>query len=203
MVNRDVDSILKIYGDGQSGNCLKVLWVARFLGLDYSWTEIDVLAGQAKTPGFLALNPAAQVPCIVLDDGAVLAQSNAILLYLAEGSRLIPTDAYPRAKMLEWLFWEQYSHEPYIAVVRFQRHMAGLKPEATEPKLMQRGYAALDRMELALADSAYLVGSVVSLADLSLVAYTRLAHQGGFDLAHYPLIRSWIKRVELDFNITD
>jgi glutathione S-transferase len=194
---------LKIYGDRQSGNCLKVLWTAQVLGLDYSWIDIDVLADQAKTPEFLAINPAAQVPCIVLADGRMLAQSNAIMLYLAEGSRLIPTDAYDRAKMLEWLFWEQYSHEPYIAVVRFQRHMAGLKPEAIEPKLVQRGYAALDRMELALSASAYLVGAEASLADMALVAYTRLAHQGGFDLAAYPHIRGWIKRVEADFNIKE
>ena len=194
---------MKIYGDRQSGNCLKVLWTAQVLGLDYSWIDIDVLADQAKTPEFLAINPAAQVPCIVLADGRMLAQSNAIMLYLAEGSRLIPTDAYDRAKMLEWLFWEQYSHEPYIAVVRFQRHMAGLKPEEIEPKLVQRGYAALDRMELALSTSAYLVGAEASLADMALVAYTRLAHQGGFDLAAYPHIRGWIKRVEADFNIKD
>ncbi len=194
---------MKIYGDRQSGNCLKVLWTAQVLGLDYSWIDIDVLAGQAKTPEFLAINPAAQVPCVVLADGRMLAQSNAIMLYLAEGSRLIPTDAYDRAKMLEWLFWEQYSHEPYIAVVRFQRHMAGLKPEEIEPKLVQRGYAALDRMELALSTSAYLVGAEASLADMALVAYTRLAHQGGFDLAAYPHIRGWIKRVEADFNIKD
>jgi glutathione S-transferase len=162
-----------------------------------------VLADQAKTPEFLAINPAAQVPCVVLADGRMLAQSNAIMLYLAEGSRLVPTDAYDRAKMLEWLFWEQYSHEPYIAVVRFQRHMAGLKPDAIEPKLVQRGYAALDRMELALSASAYLVGAAASLADMALVAYTRLAHQGGFDLALYPHVRGWIKRVETDFNIKD
>ena len=194
---------MKIYGDRQSGNCLKVLWTAEVLGLDYSWIDIDVLADQTKTPEFLAINPAAQVPCVVLADGRMLAQSNAIMLYLAEGSRLIPTDAYDRAKMLEWLFWEQYSHEPYIAVVRFQRHMAGLKPEEIEPKLVQRGYAALDRMELALSTSAYLVGAEASLADMALVAYTRLAHQGGFDLAAYPHIRGWIKRVEADFNIKD
>ena len=194
---------LTIYGDSQSGNCLKVLWTAKLLGLEYTWIEIDVLADQAKTPEFLAINPAAQVPCVLLSDGRMLAQSNAIIMHLAEGSRLVPTDAYDRAKMLEWLFWEQYSHEPYIAVVRFQRHMAGLPADAIDPKLVQRGYAALARMELALTMRPYLVGKDASLADMALVAYTRLAHQGGFDLEAYPHVRAWISRVEADFKISN
>jgi glutathione S-transferase len=194
---------LKIYGESQSGNCHKVLWIAKFLGLDYTWTEIDVLAGAAKTPQFLAINPAGQVPTIVLDDGRVLTQSNAIIVHLAQGTDLIPHDAYDRAKMLEWMFWEQYSHEPYIAVARFQRHMLGQDADAVAPKLMERGRAALDRMELALTQAPYLVGAQVSLADVALLAYTRLAPQGGFDLGPYPQIRSWIVRVQADLNIID
>ena len=194
---------LKIFGESQSGNCHKVLWIAKFLGLDYSWTEIDVLAGAAKTPQFLAINPAGQVPTIILDDGRVLTQSNAIIVHLAQGTDLIPRDAYDWAKMLEWLFWEQYSHEPYIAVARFQRHMLGQDADAVAPKLMERGRAALDRMELALTQAPYLVGAQVSLADVALLAYTRLAPQGGFDLGPYPQIRGWIVRVQADLNIID
>ncbi|THD52273.1 glutathione S-transferase N-terminal domain-containing protein, partial [Phenylobacterium sp.] len=110
---------MKIYGDSISGNCLKVKWVADSLGLSYEWIETSVLKSESRTEEFLALNPAGQVPAVILDDGRPLAQSNAIILHLAEGSALIPEDAYQRAKMLEWMFWEQYSHEPYIAVARF------------------------------------------------------------------------------------
>ena len=111
---------LKIYGDSISGNCLKVKWTAERLGLDYEWIEIDLLKGETQTPQFRAINPAGQVPVVVLPDGRPLAQSNAIILHLAEGSDLIPADPYDRARMLEWMFWEQYSHEPYVAVARFQ-----------------------------------------------------------------------------------
>ncbi len=113
--------MLTAYGDIRSGNCLKVKWLLDRLGRDYRWVEVDIMSGGSRTPEFLAMSPAGQVPIIVLEDGRPLAQSNAILLHLAEGTDLIPTDAYERARMMEWLFWEQYSHEPYVAVARFQR----------------------------------------------------------------------------------
>lgn len=194
---------LQIYGDRISGNCLKVKWTADYLSMPYQWIDIDVLKDEAKTPAFLALNPAGQVPTVVLEDGRVLAQSNAIITYLAEGSDLIPTDAYDRAKMLEWMYWEQYSHEPYIAVVRFQRHMMGKSADQIEPRLIARGYEALARMEAGLADRSYLASDRATLADVALVAYTRLAPQGGFDMQAYPQVRNWISRVEADLNITD
>ncbi|MCC7268688.1 MAG: glutathione S-transferase family protein [Caulobacteraceae bacterium] len=187
---------LTIYGDSMSGNCLKVKWVADFLGLSYDWIETDVLKGQSRTPQFLAMNPAGQVPTVILPDGRPLAQSNAIILHLAEGSALVPQDAYARARVLEWMFWEQYSHEPYIAVARFQMAYLGKAKSELEPRLVERGKAALARMEEALADSAFLVGEAVTLADVALVAYTRLAHEGGFDLADYPALRAWVPRVE-------
>jgi glutathione S-transferase len=193
---------LKIYGIGAS-RAARPIWTALELGVPFELISTPYAGGATRKPEFLAINPAAQVPCLLLSDGRMLAQSNAIIMHLAEGSRLIPTDAYDRAKMLEWMFWEQYSHEPYIAVVRFQRHMAGLPADAIEPKLVQRGYAALDRMELALTTRPYLVGQDASLADMALVAYTRLAHQGGFDLEAYPHIRAWVSRVEADFKISD
>jgi len=191
---------MKIYGDSISGNCLKVKWVADSLGLSYDWIETSVLDRQSRTPEFLAMNPAGQVPTVLLDDGRPLAQSNAIVLHLAQGSALIPTDAYDRARMLEWMFWEQYSHEPYIAVARFQRRYLGNEPE---PKIVERGNAALQRLEDGLAVSPFLVGEIVSLADVALVAYTRVAHEGGFDLAGYPRVRAWVGRVEQALNIVD
>ena len=137
---------MQIYGDRVSGNCLKVKWTADKLGLAYVWIQTDVLQAQSRTPQFLALNPAGQVPTVVLEDGRPLAQSNAIILHLAQGSDLIPADAYDRARMLEWMFWEQYSHEPYIAVARFQRLLLGRPADQIEPRLMERGHAALARM---------------------------------------------------------
>ena len=194
---------LQIYGDSRSGNCLKVKWTARRLGLPYLWTEVDVMSGQTRTPDFLALNPAGQVPAVRLADGRPLAQSNAIMLHLAEGSALIPTDAYERARMFEWLFWEQYSHEPTVAVVRFQTLFLGKPREAIEPRLLERAEAALARLETGLAGRAYLAGDAISLADIALVAYTRLAHEGGFDLGPLPAIRGWIEQIETELAIDD
>jgi glutathione S-transferase len=188
--------MLTLYGDIRSGNCLKVKWLLDWLGRDYRWIETDIMAGGSRTPEFLALNPAGQAPTLVLEDGRPLAQSNAILLHLAEGSPLIPVDDYERAVMLEWLFWEQYSHEPYVAVARFQRLYLGKPADAIEPRLMERGHGALARMEARLADRPWIVGAGPSLADLALVAYTRVAPEGGFALNGYPAIRTWIGRVE-------
>ena len=194
---------MKIYGDSISGNCLKVKWVADSLGLSYDWIETDILVGQSRTPEYLAMNPAGQVPAVVLDDGRPLAQSNAIILHLAEGSPLIPRDAYERARMLEWMFWEQYSHEPYVAVARFQVRYLGKAVADLEPRLVERGKAALRRLEDGLADHSFLVGETVTLADVALVAYTRVAHDGGFDLADYPRVKAWVGRVEQALKIAD
>ena len=195
---------MKIYGDSISGNCLKVKWACDSLGIAFDWIETSVVAADTRTPQFLALNPAGQVPLAVLDDGRPLAQSNAIILHLAEGSRLIPADAYARAKMLEWMFWEQYSHEPYIAVARFQLAYLGKTQADLDPKVIPRGKAALQRMEDGLADGrAFLLGEAVSLADVALVAYTRVAHEGGFNLGDYPRVQAWIGQVETALNIRD
>ncbi|WP_396594478.1 glutathione S-transferase family protein [Brevundimonas sp. R86498] len=194
--------MLILHGDIRSGNCLKVKWMLDLLGREYRWVEVDILAGDSRTSTFLSLNPAGQVPTLVLEDGRALAQSNAILVHLAESSRWIPTDAWERAKMFEWLFWEQYSHEPYVAVARFQRAYLGWSPDRIESRLMERGHAALARMEAALAGDTWLAGGTgPTLADLALVAYTRVAHEGGFDLAAYPGVRDWIARTEAAFRI--
>ncbi|MDO9471421.1 MAG: glutathione S-transferase family protein [Caulobacter sp.] len=193
---------LMIYGDGKSGNCLKVKWTAEKLGIPYRWLELDVLRAETRTPDFLALNPAGQVPLVILPDGRALAQSNAIIVHLAEGSVLIPADSYDRAKMFEWLFWEQYSHEPYVAVARFQMAYLGKPREALDSKLVERGRAALQRLEDGLEETAFLVGDSISLADVSLVAYTRVAHEGGFDLADFPRTSAWVARVEAALGIS-
>jgi glutathione S-transferase len=192
---------LRIYGDPRSGNCLKVKWTAQALDIPYEWLDVDVMTGATRTPEFLAINPAGQVPTVVLPDGRPLAQSNAIILHLAEGSHLIPADSYDRARMYEWMFWEQYSHEPYVAVVRFQVAFLGKAVSDVEPRLVERGEAALQRIEDGLAASPFLVGEALTLADIALVAYTRVAHEGGFDLARYPATQAWIARVEAALNI--
>jgi glutathione S-transferase len=192
-----------VFGDSRSGNCLKVKWVARRMGIPIDWREVDIMVGATRTPEYLAMNPAGQVPAVILEDGRPLAQSNAIILHLAEGSDLIPEDAYDRAKMLEWLFWEQYSHETAIAVARFRMLFLGQTKAELDPKLVERGEAALARLELGLQDGPFLVGGRLSLADVALVAYTRWAHEGGFDLASYPRTREWIGRVEQALAITD
>ena len=187
---------MKIYGDSISGNCLKVKWVADRLGLVHDWIETNVLTGETRTPAYLAMNPAGQVPLVILDDGRPLAQSNAIILHFAEGSDLIPADAYDRARMLEWMFWEQYSHEPYVAVARFHVKYLGKAVSELDPKIVERGKGALQRLEDGLASSSFLVGERLSLADVALVAYTRVAAEGGFDLDDYPKVGAWIGRVE-------
>jgi len=193
---------LTIYGDGKSGNCLKVKWTAEKLGIPYRWLELDILKDETRTPDFLAMNPAGQVPLVILPDGRALAQSNAIIVHLAEDSVLIPGDRYDRAKMFEWLFWEQYSHEPYVAVARFQMAYLGKPREELDRKLVERGQSALRRLEDGLEETPFLVGQQVSLADVSLVAYTRVAHEGGFDLADYPRTVAWIARVEAALGIS-
>ncbi len=192
---------MKLYGSSDSGNCLKVKWVAARVGAPVEWIETNTFTGETRTPEFLKINPAGQVPVAVLDDGRVLAQSNALMLHLAEGTDLIPHDAYDRAKMFEWLFWEQYSHEPTIAVRIARLHYLRMREDELDPALKTKGEAALARMELQLKRPPYLVGSALSLADIALVAYTRKAHLGGFDLAAYPSVQGWIARVERDLGL--
>jgi glutathione S-transferase len=187
---------MKVYGDTSSGNCLKVKWVCDHLALPYTWIAVDTLKGETRTAEFLKLNSAGQVPTVELDDGRTLAQSNAIIRYLARGSDLIPADAYATGKMDEWLFWEQYSHEPYVAVCRFQMFYLRKPASDLDPEKVQRGYAALARMEHQLASTPFLVGDSVTLADISLLAYTRLAREGGFDLDGYAAVRRWIGAAE-------
>ncbi|MEE2567007.1 glutathione S-transferase family protein [Hyphobacterium marinum] len=190
-----------VYGDSRSGNCQKVRWVAERMGVDFDWIEVDITSGFTRTADFLAINPAGQVPCLVREDGRVLAQSGAIMLYLAEGSDLIPEDAFDRAKMLEWMFWEQYSHEPAIAVRRFQKVILKKPESEIDPYLMNKGRRALGVMEMRLMAREFFVGEGLTLADLALVAYTRTAPEAGFDLDEFPAVRAWVHRVERELGL--
>ena len=192
---------VRIYGDRRSGNCLKVKWTADRLDIAYDWHEVDVVKGETRTDDFLAINPAGQVPCLERQDGRILAQSNAIIHHLAEGSALIPADPFDHAKMLEWMFWEQYSHEPFIAVRRFQKAFGGLSDDEIDPQLMAKGRRALGVMEMRLLSRDFIVGSTISLADIALVAYTRVADEGGFDLDEFLGVRAWVSRVENELDL--
>lgn len=183
---------MRVYGDSNSGNCQKVKWICDALDLAYEWVEIDTRAGQTRTSDYLAMNSAGQVPTVLFEDGRALAQSNAILRHLARGSRFIPQEAYAQAKMDEWLFWEQYSHEPYVAVCRYQMIYLGKSASDRDPDRVQRAESALARMDRHLDSSRYLVGNTMTLADVSLLAYTRLAHEGGFDVTARAALRRWI-----------
>jgi glutathione S-transferase len=187
---------MKIHGDLNSGNCLKVKWVCDRLRISYEWIAVDTIQGETSTPAFLTLNAAGQVPVVVFDDGRALAQSNAIIRYLARGSDLIPSDDFRAAKMDEWLFWEQYSHEPYIAVCRFLMVYLGKPASDLDLDKVKRGHAALARMERQLSGHRFLVEDSFTLADVALLAYTRVAHEGGFDLTGYGAVRRWINDSE-------
>jgi glutathione S-transferase len=197
-------SHITLYGDSTSGNCLKTKWTADHLGVDYEWIEVSVIEGGTRSDAFMAMNPSGQVPVLQLSDRRILPQSNAIILYLAEtyaSEALIPVDPFEKAKMMSWLFWEQYSHEPYIAVRRFRKKFKNMSDDELDPQLLSRGRRALGVMEMQLTFSNYFVGDSMTLADIALVAYTRVADEGGFDLDEFPNVQRWVARVETDLGI--
>lgn len=183
---------IKVFGDSISGNCHKVRYVCDLLAIDYEWHEVNILQQESRTPEFLQLNPQGQVPVIQLPGGEAIAQSNAIMRYLAHGSSLLPAEPLAQARVDEWLFWEQYSHEPYIAVNRFQMLYLGKTADQLESWRVQRGYAALDYMDGQLAERQWLTNDSFSIADIALYAYTSMATQGGFDLARYQHLQNWL-----------
>jgi glutathione S-transferase len=195
------NAAMTIFGDSISGNCLKVKFVADRLGLAYDWVEISVLKAETRTPEFLAMNPVGQVPVVRFADNGPLAQSNAIILHLAENSDLIPADPFDRALMYQWLFWEQYSHEPAIAVLRFQKFYLKKTDSEIDPALPAKCGKVLTVMNDHLSGGEYFVGEKLSLADIALVAYTRFSHQADIDLARYPHVLAWVRRVERDLKI--
>jgi len=186
-----------LYDSPVSGNCYKVRLLLAHLGIPYERRTLDVVDRSNRPDVLGGLNPALRVPTLVLDDGRPLAESGAILWYFGEGTRFVPDDRYERAHVLQWMFFEQYDHEPAIAVVRFWVAYSG-RPEAYADRLEERttaGYRALAAMERHLDGREFLVGSRLSLADIALYAYTHVADEGGFDLGAYPAVRAWLARV--------
>jgi glutathione S-transferase len=186
-----------LYNSAVSGNCYKVRLLLAQLGVDYEIEDVSVVDRSNRRELLGDLNPGLRVPTLVLDDGRPLAESNAILWYFGDGTEYVPEDAYERAQVLQWLFFEQYTHEPHIAVARFWKTYSG-QPERFErqkERLLAGGYAALDAMESRLAGRDFLVGERYSIADVSLYAYTHVADEGGFELDGYAAIRAWLDRV--------
>jgi glutathione S-transferase len=194
---REASDVITVYGMSVSGNCYKVRLLLEQLGCPFHWVEVDSSQGGARTPELLAKNPNGKVPILERSDGSVLTESDAILCWLADGTAHLPADPWERARALQWMFFEQYSHEPYIAVARFIR---GWTPHdsprrAELPRLRERGHHALAVMETHLRSAAWFTGSEYGVADIALFAYTHCASDGGFDLGGYPRIRDWLARV--------
>jgi len=188
---------MRLYNSAVSGNCYKVRLLLAHLGIGYERRDLDVVDRSNRGDVLGGLNPDLRVPTLVLDDGRPIAESGAILWYFGESTRFVPEDRYDRAKMLQWMFFEQYTHEPAIAVVRFLVAYSGEaeKHAATIEQRTKAGYGALDAMEHHLDGSPYLVGEAITLADIALYAYTHVADEGGFDLQGYPAIRAWLEHV--------
>ena len=201
MIGRDMleeNSMYTVYGDMLSGNCYKIKLLMRLLGIEHEWIHVDIMAGETRTDAFLAMNPSGRVPVLAIDDREYLSESNAILNYLAEDSSYLPAGGLDRARVLEWQFFEQYSHEPYIAVARFINKFLGLPADrlAEYESKQAGGHKALAIMERRLAKASFLVGDSATIADISLYAYTHVAEEGGFSLARYPGIQKWLARIE-------
>lgn len=188
----------KLYGDSRSGNCYKPALMMRLTDQPFDWIETDVMSGHTRNAEFLQLNANGKVPLLQFADGRCLAESNAMLLHLSRNSPWFPEDEWQQALTWQWLFFEQYSHEPYIAVARFIVFFQGRAVEEADRLVMlrERGYQALAVMEKTLQQSPYLTGNHPTIADIALHAYTHVANEGGFDLAGFPAIIEWIKRLE-------
>ena len=187
-----------VYGMSDSGNCYKVKLALEQLALPYRWVEVDSARGETRTLKFLAMNANGKVPLLALEDGTFLAESNAILNYLADGSRLLPPERLERARVLQWMFFEQYSHEPYVAVARsIQLYHPPDSPRRAElPRLLERGNQALSVMEQHLRRVPFFLGNRYTIADIALYAYTHCAAEGGFDLSDFPAVKTWVDRVK-------
>ena len=189
--------MLRLYDNHLSGNGYKPRLLLAHLGLAYERIEVDIMKGETRTPEFLARNPNGRIPVLELDDGTHIAESNAILFYLAEGSSFLPSDRLTRALVLQWMFFEQYSHEPFIAVARHWIQHAGMteSQRVQLPAKHEGGRAALSVMDNHLRVSPWFAGGGMSIADIALYAYTHVADEGGFDLAEYPAVEGWLSRI--------
>jgi glutathione S-transferase len=190
--------MVTVYGMSDSGNCYKVKLLLEQLGAPYRWVEVDVLNAETRGAEFLARNPNGRVPLLEYEPGRYLPESDAILYYLAEGTRFWPAERLARAQVLQWMFFEQYSHEPCIAVARFiRKFLPADTPRLAEmPRLIERGDQALAVMEQHLAVRRFFVDEAYTVADIALYAYTHAAGDGGFDLSRYPSVTAWLRRVE-------
>ena len=188
----------RVYGDMLSGNCYKVKLVLQWLGIEHEWIPVDILANETHTETFLSMNTNGKIPVLEFGKGQYLWESNAILNFLAEGSPFLPASGLPRARVLQWQFFEQYSHEPYIAVARYINKYLGLPADRVDEYYSKQvgGHKALAVMEQQLSQSPYFVENLPTIADISLFAYTHVAHEGGFDLKQYPSIQQWISRIK-------
>jgi len=189
--------VITLYDYLDSGNGYKVRLALAQLGIAYRYVELDIMRGETRTPEYLAKNPDGRIPLLELEDGQFLAQSDAILWYLADGTSLLPTQRYERALVLQWMFFEQYSHEPYVATPRFiMRHFAADSPRRAElPQRQARGREALAVMERHLHSHSYFVGERYTIADIALYGYTHVAEDGGIELKPYPALRAWLERI--------
>jgi glutathione S-transferase len=188
---------MKVYGDAKSGNCYKVQLVCSVLDIDHEWIDVDILEGDTRTDEFLQKNPNGKIPLLEIEEGVALAESNAIINFLAAGTPLYPSDPLSQARVLQWQFFEQYSHEPYIAVARFINKYLGLPEERKEEYVSKQagGHKALQVMEQQLSITPYIAAQSITAADISLFAYTHVAHEGGFELGGYPAVQAWLDRV--------
>ncbi|MGH7899752.1 MAG: glutathione S-transferase family protein [Candidatus Binatia bacterium] len=193
--------MMRLYDFLQSGNGYKVRLLLAQLGIPFERIEVDIRQGESRVASFLAMNRNGRIPVLELAPGTFLAESNAILFYLAEGTRWLPAERLERAQVLQWMFFEQYSHEPYIAVARAWLHLFGEMEDEKRRQLPQKqklGYDALDVMESHLGDRAFFVAARYSIADIALYAYTHVADEGGFDLGRFPAVRAWLGRVRAE-----
>lgn len=191
--------MVKIYGDKKSGNCYKVQLTCELLNIPYQWIDVDILAKETQSDAFIALNPNGKIPLLVTADNKVLSESNAIINFLAHDSILLPNDPYQLALVQQWQFFEQYSHEPYIAVARFINKYLGL-PDSRKAEYDEKqigGNKALKIMNEQLRKTDYLVSNKLTTADISLFAYTHVAHEGGFTLENYQYVQAWCQRIEV------
>lgn len=195
----------KVYGDIQSGNCYKIKLLMEFLGMAHEWIHVDIMRKETHTEAFKRMNPNTRIPVLDLGNGEFLWESNAILNFLAQGTPWLPDEALPRARVLQWQFFEQYSHEPYIATARYINKYLGL-PEERKAEYHGKqtgGHKALAVMEQQLQQSEFLTGATPTIADISLFAYTQVAHEGGFDLSAYTAINRWLDGIRALPNYLD
>ncbi len=188
---------MKVYGDIRSGNCYKIKLTMSLLDMPHEWVAVDILAGETNTPEFRGRNPNGKVPVLELPDGRCISESNAIVNYLAAGSTYLPDDPFELAQVQQWQFFEQYSHEPFIAVARFIAKYLGLPDERRDEYESKQagGHKALSIMDAHLSDASWFVGDRLTTADIALYAYTHVAHEGGFDISPYPAVQRWLERV--------